>query len=199
MSAEKSSKEKLKIITPEFRVAFPHIFKPSSINDSKLKYSIVMLFQKDQDLKTVLAAMREAKTIAFGPDKDKWPKTVESPFSNGDDEKFAKYQGYQGHWAVKASSGEDYRPGIVDRNNQEIINPADFYPGCYARAQIYAHYWKIPGKQGIMFILENIQKLRDGEPFGGKKPANQVFTPMSAGVDDLKGAGDDAEAEEDFM
>lgn len=195
---QKDAKEKARVLTPEFRVSYPHVFKPNSIKGSKPKYSITMLFPKDADLAVVKEAMRQAKIAKFGG-KENWPDDLETPVTNGDLPKFADKEGYKGCWAIKASTNEDQKPGVVDENVVPITDPAKFYPGCYARAYVYAYVWEFGGKQGVGFILDHVQKTRDGKSFGGKRPADQVFQPVSTGdVDDEDAGDEDDDGGDDF-
>lgn len=179
---KKVNKELARVLTPEFRVSYPHVFKAQAIKPTdKPKYSITMLFSKDSDLGPIKEALKQAKIAKFGPDKSQWPEELESPVVDGDAPKHADKEGYKGHWAIKASTNEDQRPGVVDENVVPITDQSKFYPGCYARAYIYAYVWEYMGKQGVGFILDHVQKLRDGKSFGGKKPADQVFTPVGTG------------------
>lgn len=195
MKEKKEKKSNLaKIITPKFRVAFPHVFKPSAMPGAdKEKYSVVMLYKKSQDLTPIKRALRAAKIAKFGADKDEWPD-LESPVVDGDDSQFEDYEGYKGHWAIKASTNPDQKPSVVDENVDPIVDQGDFYPGCYAIASVFAFVWKFGKKEGVSFILDHIQKVGDGKPFGGKKPADQVFSPVSAGDDDE----DDSDVDDDF-
>jgi hypothetical protein len=192
---EKADRELCRVLTPKFRVSYPHVFKPQAPKPTdKKKYSVTMLFDKKMDLSGIKEAIRQAKIAQFGPDKKDWPDDLQSPVTDGDDPKHADKEGYKGCWAIKASTSEEQKPQVVDQNLVEIIKPSDFYPGCYARAYIFARYWEYMGKQGIHFILDHVQKLGDGKSFGGKKPADQVFTPVG---DD--GGGDDTASADDFM
>lgn len=180
----KVNKENCRIITPEFRVSYPHVFKPQAPKPTdKPKFSITMLFRKDTDLmgsspdgkpRSLKEVIRNAKIAEFGADKENWPD-LESPVVDGDDSKFSDKQGYEGHWVIKATTSEDQRPGVVDSEMTPITNPADLYPGCYARAYVYAYIWTYMNKKGVGFILDHVQKLREGKSFGGKKPVEQVF------------------------
>lgn len=192
------------MITPKFRVSYPHVFKAQAVKPTdKPKYSITMLFPKDKELMgttvdgkpvSLKDVIRNAKIAEFGS-KENWPEGLESPVINGDDPKYADKEGYKGHWVIKASTNEDQKPGVVDEEMVPITDQAKFYPGCYARAFVYAYVWEYMGKQGVGFILDHVQKLGDGKSFGGKKPVEQVFSPVGAGDDD----GDfDGEEEMDF-
>lgn len=193
-----AAKEKARVLTPEFRVSYPHVFKAQSIKPTDApKYSVTMLFPKDADLSTIKEAIKQAKIAKYGP-KENWPESLQSPVTDGDNKKFADKEGYKGCWAIKASTGEDQRPGVVDENVVPITDQSKFYPGCYARAYVYAYAWEYMGKEGVSFILDHVQKTRDGKSFGGKKPADQVFTPVQSGEDDSDVASDDDGDSEDF-
>lgn len=191
-----TSKDLCRLITPVFRVSYPHLFKAQAPAGSKPKFSITMLFPKDSDLmgttvdgkpRSMKKVIRMAKELEFG-DKENWPEGLLSPVTDGDDPKHADREGYKGHWAIKASTSEDQRPSVVDKDMSVITDPAVIYPGCYARAYVFAYVWKeVAGKRGVGFILDHVQKMKDGKSFAGKKPIEQVFSPVL----------DDSEDEED--
>lgn len=201
--ASKKNQELCRFVTPKFRVSYPHVFKPSKMEgtNNELKYSIGMLFSKEDDLTVLKNAIRQAKIAKFGS-KENWPKGIASPISDGDDPKHADKKGYKGCWVTRASTGEDYKPSVVDENVEPILNQSDFYPGCYAIASVLAYVWEFPkgsGKYGVSFILDHVQKVGDGEPFGGKKPVDQVFKPVNTGDDSDFQESDDDEGEESFL
>lgn len=191
---KKQDKNLCRIITPEFRVSYPHVFKPQAPKPTdKLKYSVTMLFPKDTDLmglspdgqpRTMKEVIRNAKIAKFGKDKSEWPEDLESPVIDGDNPKFSDKDGYKGHWVIKATTSEEQRPSVVDNEMTPITEPSDFYPGCYARAYVYAYVWEYMNRQGVGFILDHVQKLRDGKSFGGKKPVEQVFSPVASAEDE---------------
>lgn len=195
-----------KVLTPEFRVSYPHVFKAQAPKDSdKLKFSVTMLFPKDSDLTGIKEAIKQAKIAEFGPHKKDWPDDLESPVSDGDDKKYidenGKHkEGYKNHWVIKASCNQDQKPGVVDAEVEPIIDQAQFYAGCYARAHVMATTWEYMKKQGVMFILDHVQKLRDGKAFSGKKSASEVFTPVNSGKSkDFSDDDDNVEESEDFI
>lgn len=193
----KINKDTQKVVTPQFRVSYPHLFKPSGMAGTpKKEYSVVMLFPKDADLTILKNAMAAAKESKWGK-KENWKK-CESPVKDGDNAKYAGKEGYAGHYAIRAATGEDYAPGVIDYRGKEkgqpITNPAIVYPGCFARAQVLAVVWEFPvnsGKFGIKFILDNVQKLKDGTSFGGRKAAGDVFTPFDGGDEEFGVEADD--------
>lgn len=171
-----------KVMTPEFRVSFPDLFVPRAMEEGKEPmYSVTMLFPKGADLTVLKDAAKAAGVEKWGPDQAKWPKGLKLPFK---DQGEKDYDGYEaGATFVRASSKQ--KPGLVDQSVQPIIDQSEFYAGCYARATINAFAWEHvkDGKvlsRGISFGLQNVQKLRDGEPFGGRSNPTDDFQPVGA-------------------
>lgn len=198
----KEEKELCRIITPEFRVSYPHLFKAQAPRPTDTpKFSITMLFPKNKEMiglspsgkpRSILKVIKNAKRLEFGENEAKWPK-LRSPISDGDKEKFVDKEGYAGHWVIKATTGQDQKPGVVDADMTPITEASLIYPGCFARAYIFARPWEYMGKRGIQFILDHVQKMRDGKSFSGKQPVETVFSPVEAVDEDT-----DAEDEENF-
>lgn len=161
-----------KVLTPEFRVSFPAVFTPrSAMDNAEPKYSVVMLFPKSADLSKLKAIAKAAIVEKWG---DKIPKDLRSPFRDGDDKEL---DGYAGHIFITASS--KMKPGLVNGNREAIINVDEFYAGCYARATVNAFAYDRNGNRGVAFGLQNIQKLREGEPFSGKTKPEDDFDAVS--------------------
>lgn len=158
------------VLTPEFRVSFPDVFTPNTFGGGDPKYQLTMLVPKeDKAFIDKLKGLVGAAIKEQWPNKDKRPE-LQLPFQDGDSK---EYDGYEGHIAVRTSS--KYRPGIVNARRDEIIDESEFYGGCYARAQINAYTWEFGGKSGVSFGLQNVQKLRDGDPFGNRANAAAAF------------------------
>jgi hypothetical protein len=176
------------IVTPEFRVSFPHVFAPQEPmqpgGDSK--YSIVMLFPKDADLSQLKAAANEALAREFGEDKKKWPKGLRNPFRDqGEKEKDGVLpEGYEAG-AIFITATSKQKPGVVDANVQPILDSSQIYAGCYARASVRAYAYNKAGNAGVSFGLQNVQKTRDGESLTGRLKPEDEFKPV-------EGAGGDA-------
>jgi hypothetical protein len=174
MSKEIKNAKSAKITTPEFRVSFPAVFKPKAFGEGEPKYSIVMLFDKKKaDLSALKKAYAEAATAKWG-DKSKWPKNLRNPFRDGDEK--AETEGYEGCTFISASSKQ--RPGLVDQQLNPILTEDAFYGGCYARATLTAFAYDWMGNKGVSFGLQNIQKIRDGEAFSGRKRAEDDFEAL---------------------
>lgn len=175
------------VITPEFRVSYPHLFTPQqpmkgSTGDPK--YSVVMLFAKGADLSKLKAAAEAAVAEKWGSDKSKWPKGLRSPFRDQGEKESEGYEA--GAVFITATSKE--KPGIVDDKVQPVIDPSRIYAGCYARASVRAFAYDNAGNRGVAFGLQNVQFLRDGDSLSGRAKAEEEFEPVAAAVAD-QGAG----------
>lgn len=175
---KENSVDAKKCITPKFRVSFPNLFKPKAFEQQEAKYSITMLFPKSVDLAATAGGKNSLKQAAlnaaaekWGADRAKWPKNLRLPFRDGNEK--SEMQGYAEHVFVSASS--KMQPGLVDEKLLPILNEKDFYPGCYARAELIAFAYDKAGNKGVSFSLQNVQKLSDGEAFSGRKDAGDVF------------------------
>ena len=56
-----------------------------------------------------------------------------------------------------------------------ILNRSEVYSGVYGRASITFYAFNSSGNKGIACGLNNLQKIRDGEPLGGKASAESDF------------------------
>ena len=66
-------------------------------------------------------------------------------------------------------------PGIVDIDSQPILQRSEVYSGVYGRASISFYAFNSSGNRGIACSLNNLQKIADGEPLGGKSRAEDDF------------------------
>lgn len=187
-----------KVITPEFRASFPQLFEAKSFQNQDAKFSVVMLFdKKTTDLKAMKKAAANAAIEKWGADKAKWPKNLRDPFRDGEEK--ADMEGYKGCTFVSASSKAENRPGLVDENVERIMDKSKFYAGCYARAELIAFAYDVSGNRGISFSLQNVQKLRDGKPFSGRKNAEDVFDKVEKAEDSEESYGGDSENEDEAI
>lgn len=182
-----------KVMTPKFRASFPCLITPrkrksNGVEKGEAKYSITMLFPKSTDLTGLKALVHKARVSKWGEDKAKWPKELKMPFLDGDSEKYSSWEGYKGHWFVRAST--KMKPGVIDRDKTEILTEDVLYAGCYARATVNAFPYDQDGNRGVAFGIQNVQKLEDGTPFSGRTSAQEDF--------DVYGDGPAAAAKDDF-
>lgn len=80
---------------------------------------------------------------------------------------------YAGSYFINANSAT--APGIVDADRQPILDRSEVYSGVYGRASINLYAFNSNGNKGIACGLNNLQKIRDGEPLGAKSRAEDDF------------------------
>lgn len=173
------------VVTPQFRVSYPHIFKPK-MNDlnGKAEYSIVALFKKGEDLTTLKLLAQKAIIEKWGEDKKKWPVNLKSPFRD-QGEKAKDNNGVQvfpdGYveGAVFVNLKSTQRPGVVDQSVQDILDESQIYAGCWCRASVKAFAYDQKGNRGISFGLLNVQKTKDDDSLSGRTSPQDDFAPIT--------------------
>ena len=176
-----------KVITGKVRFSYVNIFKARSINGGDEKYSICLLIPKDDQatLDKIEKAVQEANKEGIS---SKWngkkPANLKLPLRDGDEDRPESPE-YAGMYFINANSTQ--KPGIVDRDLVEVIDPDEVYSGSYGRASINFYPFNSNGNSGVGVGLNNIQKLSDGEHLGASRASAE---------DDF--GGDDFTEEEDF-
>lgn len=168
MSKEMNS---TKVVTGKVRFSYVNVFKARSFQQGQdEKYSICLLIDKKDKatLNKIKAAIEAAKKQGIA---DKWggklPANLKLPLRDGDAERADEAEEYTGMFFINANSNQ--KPGIVDENLNEILDPTEVYSGCYGRASINFFPFNSNGNKGIAVGLNNIQKLSDGEPLGAAR------------------------------
>jgi hypothetical protein len=172
--------------TPEFRVSYPSVFKPK-FNDlsEKNEYVVDALFEKKKtDIKAFQKIINAAIELQWN---GKPPKKLRTPIKDGDEMENPEYAG---HWVMTFKANENYPPTVIGtkRGPDGVfvrLTEKEFYGGCYARATINAYAYDMTANKGVSFGLGNIQKLRDGERFGGGGGnADDEFADIAEEIDD---------------
>lgn len=167
---------KTKVVTGiNTRFSYFNGWEPVSINGSKPKYSISVLIPKTDTV--TINKINEAIDIAieegiarFGGKKPN-KATLKLPLRDGDLER--DNDAYKGHYFINANSIN--APQIVDANLNPILDRNEVYSGCYGRVSLNFYAFNSNGNKGIACGLGNVQKLRDGEPLGGRSSAKDDF------------------------
>jgi len=98
--------------------------------------------------------------------------TLKTPLRDGDRERPGD-DAYKGCWFINANSAA--APGVVDANRQPILERSEMYSGVKGRASISFYAYNSNGNRGIACGLNNLQKLSDGTPLGGRSRAEDDF------------------------
>lgn len=168
------------VTTNEVRISYEHLIKPyANQPGAEEKYSATLLIPKS-DIATkqridaaIQAAVQEGMSSKWGGVR---PAQLAIPIYDGDGvrpngEPFGPE--CKGHWVMTASS--KLRPEIVDISLNPILDATEIYSGMYARVNINFFAYFNSGKKGIGCGLGPVQKIRDGEPLGGRVSAAEAF------------------------
>ncbi len=169
------------------RWSYANVWDAKSINGGAPKYSVSLIIPKD-DAATVnkikaaiQAAYEEGESKLKGNGKTVPPlKSIKTPLRDGDLER-PDDAAYANSYFINANSST--APGIVDADRQPILERSEVYSGVYGRASVNFYAFNTNGNKGIACGLNNLQKIRDGEPLGGKSRAEDDFA--SADDDDF--------------
>lgn len=102
---------------------------------------------------------------------------IKTPLRDGDKERPGD-EAYKDSYFINSNSAT--APGIVDADRQQIIDRSEVYSGVYCRASINLYAFNSNGNRGIACGLNNLQKIRDGEPLGGKPRVEDDFATEEA-------------------
>lgn len=161
------------------RWSYVNAWEPKSINGGAPKYSVSLIIPKS-DTKTIekiQAAIQAAYDEGQGKLKGNGRSVpalsvLKTPLRDGDAER-PDDEAYADSYFINANSGT--APGIVDAERQPILDRSEVYSGVYGRASINFYAFNSNGNKGIACGLNNLQKIKDGEPLGGKSRAEDDF------------------------
>ena len=169
-----------KVITGvKTRWSYANVWEPKSINGGAPKYSVSLIIPKS-DTKTV-TAVKNAIQAAYDEGQSKLKgnsksvpalSAIKNPLRDGDAER-PDDEAYKDSYFINANSAT--APGIVDAARQPILERSEVYSGVYGRASINFYAFNSNGNKGIACGLNNLQKISDGEPLGGKTRAEDDF------------------------
>ena len=169
-----SQTTKAKVVTGKVRFSYANVFSPKAAQEGATpKYSVSIIIPKS-DTKTIAdinKAFEEVKTASATLFGGSVPKMLKGGLRDGDLEK--DDAAYANSYFINANSVN--KPGVVDNDLNPIIDPSEFYSGCYGRASITFYPYNSNGSKGIACGLNNIQKTEDGEQLGGGSSAASDF------------------------
>lgn len=196
--------------TPEGIFSFPRVFKETAQtkDDGSKSYDIQILIPKTDraGVRALLTAVKKVGEAKWG--KDTWKK-VRQPLRDGDKEagdltedgstKGEKYPERLGHFFINARSTKPVT--VVDRNLNVINDTDEIYGGVKGKINITFYPYSMQGNHGIGVALNGVQKIANGEPFGGGRPSvESMFDILEVeddddldDVDDLDDAEDEVE------
>lgn len=160
------------------RLSYFHGWEPVSVNGGAEKYSVSVLIPKNdkETINAINAAIDAAIEEGISKFGGKKPNkaAIKLPLRDGDTER--DDEAYKGHFFINANSNTP--PQIVDRSVKPILDRGEVYSGCFARVSLNFFAFNSNGSKGVACGLGNIQKVRDGEPLGGKSKAEDDFSTI---------------------
>lgn len=170
----------MKVITgKDTRWSYANVWQPKSINGGTPKYSVSLIIPKSDTITlgkikaAIEAAHKEGEAKLKGNGRSVPAlAAIKTPLRDGDAER-PDDEAYANSYFVNANSTT--KPGIVDADRNEIIDSSEVYSGVYGRASINFYAFNSNGNRGIACGLNNLQKIRDGEPLGGHASAAEDF------------------------
>ena len=156
----------MKVITgKDTRWSYANVWEAKSINGGTPKFSVSLIVPKSDKVTVekikaaIQAAYEEGQAKLKGNGRSVPPLTaIKTPLRDGDTER-PDDPAYANAYFINANSAT--APGIVD-----------------ADCSFYA--FNSNGNKGIACGLNNLQKIRDGEPLGGKASAASDFATDDA-------------------
>ncbi|MEA5084377.1 MAG: DUF2815 family protein [Lachnospiraceae bacterium] len=178
-----------KVITGKVRFSYLHAFEPAAINGGDEKYSVSLIIPKEdkRTLNAIKKAIEAAKQAGISKFGGKVPANLKLPLRDGDTER-EDDENYAGCYFINANCKT--KPGLVYKNGQPIIDSTDLYSGCYGYASVTFYAFNSNGNRGIACGLNNLMKVADGEPLGGRAKAEDDFAGLIDG---------DFEDDDDFL
>lgn len=181
-----SEKKATQVITEKVRLSFVHLFTPYAHQPGQeAKYSCTVLVPKTDTVTkakidaAIEAARQEGLARTWGGAA---PPNLPIPVYDGDGvrpngEAFGPE--CKGCWVFTAGSKQ--APQVVDASVSPILDQSEIYSGIYGRVSVNFFPYFAAGRKGIGCGLNNVQKLADGEPLGGRTTAAEDFgAPQTA-------------------
>ena len=164
------------------RFSYLIVNEPKAINGGTPKYSVSLIIPKSDTVTVekikaaIKAAYEEGQGKLKGNGKTVPPlKAIKTPLRDGDEER-PDDEAYAGCYFINANSKT--APQIVDKRVRPILDRSEVYSGVYAHVSLSFYAFNTNGNKGVACGLGNIQKVRDGEPLGGRTNASSEFETL---------------------
>lgn len=169
-----------KVITgPATVFSYLNCWDAKAIQGGTPKFSVSLIISKS-DTRTIekikaaiQAAYEEGQSKLKGNGKSVPPlSALKTPLRDGDAER-PDDEAYKNSYFINANSGT--APGVVDADCNPILDRSEMYSGVKGRASINLYAYNVNGNRGIACGLNNLQKISDSTPLGGRSRAEDDF------------------------
>ena len=166
-----------KVVTNVVRGSYMNVFEPRAQEEGKPpKYSMTLLIPKtDTVTLNKIKAAQEAAIVAKFPNKR--PAKLDTTVHDGDGVRPSTGEPFgdecKGNMVMSVSS--KFKPKILDRNGNEVIDPGDAMSGDYFKVSLNFYGYDQAGKRGVSAGLGNLLLWDKGDPLGGTSRAEDDF------------------------
>ena len=160
--------------------SFPNLFEPQGMQGTEPKYSITLLFDKSADLSDLRAAC-DAAIAKKWPDPASRPAKIDMPVLDGDEKRDTsgnQRPEFIGKKYCGAKAKVSHPPKVIMQDLQPCMDATEFYGGAIVNASVTAFGWTFGGRSGVSLGLNAVQKVSDGEKFGGSVAVEDEFSAM---------------------
>jgi hypothetical protein len=170
-----------KVVTGVIRGSYCKLFKAELPKNAKEgdtpKFGMTILIPKDD--KATLAKIEAARETAINLKfPGKRPAKIDTTLHDGDLPRPSNGEEFgeecKGHWVMAVAS--KFKPKILDRDSNEIIDPAECGSGDYFKVSLNAYGYDFSGKRGVSFGLGNVLFWDRGQSLGGTSRAEDDFS-----------------------
>ena len=168
------------VVTPYGVLAFPNLFEARSVpgTNQEPRFSTILVFDEAAQRKPEFKALQDEIIAAA---EEKWPKKSDHKNLRWPIRKSEEKEGVNGFTAgtVFINAWTKTRPGVVDRNRNEVLTKAEIWAGQLARAFVRPFAYDTSGNKGVSLMLENVQIVKSDMPrIDGRKSAAESFTDV---------------------
>lgn len=178
-----------RVLTPVARAIYTNLLEPGEY-EGKTAYDITLIFEKESSMKELQQAVLYAAKEKFG---NKLPD-LKKTFRNGNEKvDSGGPDAFENRIFIHPKSNNKPQTGYKKSGKFiEITNPDEIYWGMWVRATVTAYGYDKKGNKGVAFALNNVLKVRDGEPIGW---ANGEMDFEACGDSDVDLSGEPANNE----
>lgn len=175
---------RVKLLTPKARLSYPTLFRARAQQEGQEeKFSCALIFDAEAQKTPEFAAMKAAAGAAA---KAKWgdkiPSNMRNPFRDGAEK---DSEGY-GPGTIFINVSSKQKPGVVRKTGprpediESIFDENDVYAGMYVVVSVSPYAYDAKGNKGVSFGLNNVLKVGEGDPLGGRSSAANDFAGIAA-------------------
>lgn len=162
-------------LTPTGTLSFVNIHEPRPVVEGGTpRYSVNLIFDEAAQRTPEFAKLQEAISQCIN---DKWGKKVPAnlrmPLRDGA-EKEGTYAGYR-KGTVFINPWSKEKPGVVDRQKNDVIDLRSLYAGMLGRANVRPFAYDTGSNKGVGLLIDSLQIVKDGPRIDGKASAASSF------------------------